>query len=71
MSRGSQPRGREVIDDVTDAPYTEQFPFHAGDYSFDNLGITGLLMLSSNIPADIREQRGYHGLDGCDGNSDA
>lgn len=61
----------EVIDDVTGAPYAEQFPFRAGDYSFDNLGITGFFMLSSNIPAKIREQRGYHGVGGCGGNSDA
>jgi hypothetical protein len=61
----------EAIDDVTGAPYAEQFPFRAGDYSFDNLGITGFFMLSSNIPADIREQRGYHGVGGCGGNSDA
>ncbi|OYR68979.1 M28 family peptidase [Halorubrum ezzemoulense] len=61
----------EVIDDVTGAPYGEQFPFRAGDYSFDNLGITGFFMLSSSIPADIREQRGYHSVGGCGGNSDA
>jgi len=61
----------EVIDDVTGASYAEQFPFRAGDYSFDNLGITGFFMLSSNIPTEIREQRGYHGVGGCGGNSDA
>ncbi|WP_138005648.1 M28 family peptidase [Halalkalirubrum salinum] len=61
----------EAIDDVTGAPYAEHFPFRAGDYSFDNLGITGFLMLSSNIPAEIREQQGYHGVGGCGGNSDA
>jgi hypothetical protein len=61
----------DAIDDVTGAPYTEQFPFRAGDYSFDNLGITGFFMLSSNIPAAERERRGYHGVGGCGGNSDA
>lgn len=61
----------EAIDDVTGAPYAEQFPFRAGDYSFDNLGITGFFMLSSNIPVEIREQRGYHGVGGSGGNSDA
>jgi hypothetical protein len=61
----------ETIDDVTGAPYAEQFPFRAGDYSFDNLGITGFFMLSSNIPAEERERRGYHGVGGCGGNSDA
>jgi len=61
----------DAIDDVTSAPYAEQFPFRAGDYSFDNLGITGFFMLSSNIPAEERERRGYHGVGGCGGNSDA
>jgi hypothetical protein len=60
-----------AIDDVTGAPSTERFPFRAGDYSFDNLGITGFFMLSSNIPAEVRDRRGYHTVGGCGGNSDA
>ncbi|MDB9264272.1 M28 family peptidase [Halorubrum ezzemoulense] len=60
-----------AIDDVTGAPYGENFPFRAGDYSFDNIGVTGLFMLSSNIPTEERERRGYHGVGGCGGNSDA
>lgn len=60
-----------AIDDVTAAPYEEHFPYRAGDYSFDNLGVTGLFMLSSNIPAEERDRRGYHGVGGCGGNSDA
>jgi N-acetylated-alpha-linked acidic dipeptidase len=61
----------ETIDDVTGAPYAENHPFRAGDYSFDNLGITGFFMLSSNIPADVREENGWHPVGGCGGNSDA
>jgi hypothetical protein len=61
----------DAIDDVTGAPSQERFPFRAGDYSFDNLGITGFFMLSSNIPEAVREQRGYHTVGGCGGNSDA
>ncbi len=61
----------ESIDDVTGASSQERFPFRAGDYSFDNLGVTGFLMLSSNIPEDIRDERGYHTVGGCGGNSDA
>ncbi|WP_266083244.1 M28 family peptidase [Haladaptatus caseinilyticus] len=61
----------EAIDDVTGAPYAENHPFRAGDYSFDNLGITGFFMLSSNIPADVREENGWHPVGGCGGNSDA
>lgn len=61
----------DAIDDVTGAPSKEWFPFRAGDYSFDNLGITGFFMLSSNIPEVVREERGYHTVGGCGGNSDA
>jgi hypothetical protein len=60
-----------AIEDVTGAPYAEHHPYRAGDYTFDNLGVTGFLMLSSNIPAEVREERGYHGVGGCGGNSDA
>jgi len=60
-----------AIENVTGAPHEEHFPFRAGDYSFDNLGVTGFLMLSSNLPTDVREERGYHSVGGCGGNSDA
>lgn len=61
----------DAIDDVTSKPSQERFPFRAGDYSFDNLGVTGFFMLSSNIPADVRDERGYHTVGGCGGNSNA
>ena len=60
-----------AIEDVTGADYAEKRPPRAGDYSFDNLGLTGFFMLSSNIPANVREERGYHEVGGCGGNSDA
>jgi N-acetylated-alpha-linked acidic dipeptidase len=61
----------DAIEDIADAPYGEHAPHRAGDYSFDNLGITGFFMLSSNIPPAEREERGYHPVGGCGGNSDA
>ncbi|RJT07874.1 M28 family peptidase [Halococcus sp. IIIV-5B] len=61
----------DTIDDVAGAPSAEHHPFRAGDYTFDNLGISGFLMLSSNIPKDVRDERGYHSVGGCGGNSDA
>jgi hypothetical protein len=67
----AHPLVAEAIEDVTGAPYGEHHPHRAGDYSFDNLGITGFFMLSSNIPAEVREERGYHEVGGCGGNSDA
>lgn len=61
----------ETIDDIAGAPAEEHFPYRAGDYSFDNLGVTGFFMLSSNIPADVREERGWHTVGGSGGNADA
>jgi len=61
----------DAIDDVAGIPSAEQFPPRAGDYSFDNIGVTGFFMLGSNIPEEIRDERGYHPVGGCGGNSDA
>ena len=43
-------------------------PLRAGDYSFNQIGPTGLYMLLSNIPADERARRGYYAVGGCGGN---
>jgi len=61
----------KAIEDVANIPYEEKFPPRGGDYSFDNIGVTGFFMLGSNIPEEIREDRGYHPVGGCGGNSDA
>jgi hypothetical protein len=62
---------RGAIADVAGKEGVEDRPPRAGDYSFDNLGVTGLFMLSSNIPREVREARGYHAVGGCGGHSDA
>ncbi len=67
----AHPLVAEAVEDVTGAPYAEHHPHRAGDYSFDNLGISGFFMLSSNIPTEVREERGYHEVGGCGGNSNA
>jgi hypothetical protein len=43
-------------------------PLRAGDYSFNQIGPTGLYMLLSNIPAEERQRRGYYAVGGCGGN---
>ncbi|MGQ0736936.1 MAG: M28 family peptidase [Acidobacteriota bacterium] len=43
-------------------------PLRAGDYSFNQIGPTGLYMLLSNIPGDERKRRGYYAVGGCGGN---
>jgi hypothetical protein len=60
-----------AIEDVTGARYSENRPRRAGDYSFNNLGVSGAFTLSSNIPADVRETMRWHAVGGCGGNADA
>ncbi|MDY6818136.1 MAG: M28 family peptidase [Halobacteriales archaeon] len=60
-----------AIEDVTGAPYEENRPRRAGDYSFNNLGLTGCFTLSSNIPGEVRELMDWHPVGGCGGNADA
>ena len=43
-------------------------PLRAGDYSFNQIGPTGLYMLLSNIPIEERQRRGYYAVGGCGGN---
>lgn len=40
----------------------------AGDYSFNNIGLSSYLMLSSTMPEDLREEKGYYAVGGCGGN---
>jgi N-acetylated-alpha-linked acidic dipeptidase len=44
-------------------------PLRAGDYSFNQIGRTGLYMLLSNIPIEERRRRGYYAVGGCGGNT--
>lgn len=43
-------------------------PTRAGDISFNNLGISTFFMLSSTMPAKLREERGLYAVGGCGGN---
>ncbi len=44
-----------------------QRPLRAGDYSFNNLGLSSLYMLLSNIPKAERERLGFYPVGGCGG----
>ena len=46
-------------------------PMRAGDYSFNNIGITSFYMLSSNIPAEVKGEKGFYAVGGSGGNSAA
>lgn len=62
---------QDAIADVCGKTAAEVRPPRAGDYSFSNLGVSGAFMLSSNIPMEVREARGYHPVGGCGGHADA
>jgi hypothetical protein len=59
---------RSSIYDALGLPSQRVRPLRAGDYSFNQIGPTGLYMLLSNIPAEERKRRGYYAVGGCGGN---
>ncbi len=59
---------QSVIRKVTGQEAMGARPHRAGDYSFNNIGITSLMMLSSTMPEPLREEKGYYSVGGCGGN---
>jgi N-acetylated-alpha-linked acidic dipeptidase len=60
---------RTAIHDALGVPAQRVRPLRAGDYSFNQIGPTGLYMLLSNIPIEERKRRGYYAVGGCGGNT--
>jgi len=58
-----------AIADAVGARARGMRPLRAGDYSFNQIGPTGLYMLLSNIPAEERQARGFYAVGGCGGNT--
>ncbi|WP_309084895.1 M28 family peptidase [Chelativorans sp.] len=58
----------QVIRDVTGKSIECERPHRAGDYSFNNIGISSYLMLSSTMTNALREEKGYYTVGGCGGN---
>lgn len=48
-------------------PQTER-PLRAGDYSFNQIGISSFFMLSSTMSQAARDQKGYYPVGGCGAN---
>ncbi|WP_420464387.1 M28 family peptidase [Candidatus Palauibacter sp.] len=57
-----------AIADVTGKTAKRLRPLRAGDYSFNQIGLTSFYMLLSNIPANEREALGFYPTGGCGGN---
>lgn len=58
----------EAIRDATGKEASGGRPHQAGDYSFNNIGISGFFMLLSTMPLELLEQKGYYPVGGCGAN---
>ena len=59
---------KAAIKDVTGQPSTFGRPHRAGDYSFNNIGISSFFMLLSSMPEQVAREKGYYAVGGCGGN---
>ena len=59
---------KDVIEHVAGQTPVKERPHQAGDYSFNNIGISSFFMLSSTMPDDLRAEKGYYAVSGCGGN---
>jgi len=59
---------RAAIRDATGQDASGERPHQAGDYSFNNIGITGFYMLLSTMPEALRRDKGYYAVGGCGAN---
>lgn len=57
-----------VIQAIAGKPIAGERPHQAGDYSFNNIGISSFFMLSSTMSHAHREQLGYYAVGGCGAN---
>ncbi len=58
----------QAINDVTGKPAQGERPHQAGDYSFNNIGISSFFMLLSTMPEDLKAEKGYYPVGGCGAN---
>ncbi|MBT0957448.1 M28 family peptidase [Alphaproteobacteria bacterium KMM 3653] len=63
-----QPLVKSVIEEVAGQTPIFKRPNQAGDYSFNNIGLSSFYMLSSTMPDDVRAEKGYYAVSGCGGN---
>ena len=57
-----------IRDVMPDADIRIHRPPQAGDYSFNNIGLPSLFMLSSTMPEALRHEKGYYDVSGCGAN---
>lgn len=59
---------KQAIKDVTGKDSHGERPHQAGDYSFNNIGLSGFFMLLSAIPKDKLKELDYYPVGGCGSN---
>ncbi|HRP48172.1 MAG TPA: hypothetical protein PLT07_11530, partial [Trueperaceae bacterium] len=57
-----------VINDAVGQTMVAERAAQAGDYSFNNIGISGYFMLLSTMPDALRAEKDYYAVGGCGGN---
>ena len=63
-----QPLVQSVIEQIANQTPVFKRPNQAGDYSFNNIGLSSFYMLSSTMPEEARAEKGYYAVSGCGGN---
>ena len=59
---------QELIRDIAGKEARGERPYQAGDYSFNNIGISSYFMLLSTMSAEDRARKGYYAVGGCGAN---
>lgn len=59
---------QKTIRDVTGLDSHGERPHRAGDYAFNNIGLSSFFMLSSTMPEKLRKEKDYYAVGGCGGN---
>ncbi len=59
---------RAIISEIAGQEPNFKRPNQAGDYSFNNIGISSYYMLSSTMPDALRAEKSYYAVSGCGGN---
>jgi N-acetylated-alpha-linked acidic dipeptidase len=59
---------KQAIYDVTGKEAHGERPHQAGDYSFNNIGLSGFFMLLSTMPKDMLKEKDYYPVGGCGAN---
>ncbi len=64
----SEEWAQRVIRQITGKEARGERPFQAGDYSFNNIGLSSFFMLLSTMSPEDRARKGYYVVGGCGGN---